>query len=249
MSDKQQDIDLIQKCCSAQSLSELHQLFSKYVENVGFKKYSYQLIKSSNYDSQKPLIISTYAPEWVNHYVEQDYTNIDPVIRKGVMMPMPFQWSQLWRGVEISKKQRRLFSEASDYGVSEGVGIPVLSHGGGKAMISLVSEESSDQTSKIFIENQTRLQLISVYYHHAVLNLCGNTYLNTTFNQDFNLTGRELDLLKWIAEGKTFPDIAGILGISENTVLFHSKNLYKKMGVSSRHEAVVKGLVSRLIQM
>ncbi|NOX62757.1 MAG: response regulator transcription factor [Chloroflexi bacterium] len=51
------------------------------------------------------------------------------------------------------------------------------------------------------------------------------------------LTAREQDVWALIAEGLTTQEIARRLHLSENTVKFHTKNLYGKLGVSNRAEA------------
>jgi CheY-like chemotaxis protein/DNA-binding CsgD family transcriptional regulator len=48
------------------------------------------------------------------------------------------------------------------------------------------------------------------------------------------LTAREAEVLYWIAEGKTNPEIAIILGASLNTVKKHANNLFAKLGVETR---------------
>ncbi|KRA00463.1 LuxR family transcriptional regulator [Mesorhizobium sp. Root157] len=52
------------------------------------------------------------------------------------------------------------------------------------------------------------------------------------------LTTRELELLAVLADGWTNLQIASRTGISENTVKYHLKNLYDKLGVRSRAMAV-----------
>ena len=52
------------------------------------------------------------------------------------------------------------------------------------------------------------------------------------------LTPRELATLNLLADGKANKEIAGALGISERTVKTHLGNLFGKLGVTSRTEAV-----------
>ena len=52
------------------------------------------------------------------------------------------------------------------------------------------------------------------------------------------LTGRELEVLSMIAEGKTSREISDDLYISENTVRNHVRNILDKLGMNSRFEAV-----------
>ena len=52
------------------------------------------------------------------------------------------------------------------------------------------------------------------------------------------LTARERELLSALSEGKTNAQIAEQLEISVNTVKFHLKNLYEKLEVGSRSQAI-----------
>jgi two-component system nitrate/nitrite response regulator NarP len=52
------------------------------------------------------------------------------------------------------------------------------------------------------------------------------------------LTARERELLVALANGWTNLQIASRIGISRNTVKYHLKNLYDKLGVSNRAMAV-----------
>ena len=53
-----------------------------------------------------------------------------------------------------------------------------------------------------------------------------------------DLTGRELEVLSLVGEGKTSREIADDLFISENTVRNHVRNILDKLGMKSRFEAV-----------
>lgn len=54
----------------------------------------------------------------------------------------------------------------------------------------------------------------------------------------WNLGERELEVLQLLAAGQRNRGIAAKLHISENTVKFHLRNLYRKIGASSRTEAM-----------
>ena len=53
------------------------------------------------------------------------------------------------------------------------------------------------------------------------------------------LTRREMEVLGWLREGKTCPEIAMILGLSHRTVEKHISNIYRKTGVSTRAAAIL----------
>jgi DNA-binding CsgD family transcriptional regulator len=62
----------------------------------------------------------------------------------------------------------------------------------------------------------------------------------------WKLGGRELEVLQHLAAGQRNRSIAGALNISENTVKFHVGNIFRKMGVSSRTEAIALATSSGL---
>ena len=63
-----------------------------------------------------------------------------------------------------------------------------------------------------------------------------------------NLTTREKEVLIQLCKGKSYRMIADTLYISEETVRRHIKNIYRKLQVSSKSEAVAKALKEKLVQ-
>ena len=53
-----------------------------------------------------------------------------------------------------------------------------------------------------------------------------------------DLSQREVEVLEKLSRGLTNAEIAAELTVSENTVRFHLKNIYEKLGVTNRTEAV-----------
>ncbi|MEW6127675.1 MAG: response regulator transcription factor [Acidobacteriota bacterium] len=64
---------------------------------------------------------------------------------------------------------------------------------------------------------------------------------------NYELTPHETRLLKLFVEGHNYKTAARELGVSINTINFHVRNVYAKLQVHSRSEAVAKALRDRLI--
>jgi len=64
---------------------------------------------------------------------------------------------------------------------------------------------------------------------------------------DYRLTPQEVELLKLIVNGHHYKTAAQQMGIAVATVSFHLKNIYAKLQVHSKSEAVSKALRERLI--
>jgi DNA-binding NarL/FixJ family response regulator len=74
---------------------------------------------------------------------------------------------------------------------------------------------------------------------------------NREFKPDFSspepllklgLTPRAAEVLVWVAQGKTNPDIGTILGISESTVKKHLLEIFEKLGVETRSAATLRAI-------
>lgn len=55
--------------------------------------------------------------------------------------------------------------------------------------------------------------------------------------QSLGLTPREAEVLLWVAQGKSNPEIATILGAAENTIRVHLSHVFEKLGADNRHAA------------
>jgi DNA-binding NarL/FixJ family response regulator len=64
---------------------------------------------------------------------------------------------------------------------------------------------------------------------------------------DYNLTPHEARLLRLLMEGHNYTTAAAAMGVSFNTIAFHMKNVYQKLHVHSKSEAVAKALRANLI--
>ena len=63
------------------------------------------------------------------------------------------------------------------------------------------------------------------------------------------LTGREVEVLGYVASGMTSKQIGHVLFISENTVKNHVRNILDKLGLHSRNEAVLYAVRENLIEL
>lgn len=63
------------------------------------------------------------------------------------------------------------------------------------------------------------------------------------------LTPRELEILRGIAKGFTYTELAEWLGISRQTVPVHIKNIYRKLAASNRSEAVYEASRRGLLRL
>ncbi|HAD07287.1 MAG TPA: helix-turn-helix transcriptional regulator [Anaerolineaceae bacterium] len=75
-----------------------------------------------------------------------------------------------------------------------------------------------------------------------------NTLLHSSEKPaEAGLTERELEVLRLLAQGNTYNQIAENLVVSLNTVRFHVKGIYSKLGVTKVNQAIAEARRLRLI--
>ena len=79
--------------------------------------------------------------------------------------------------------------------------------------------------------------VISPYLLNLLMDNAGRAEADST-DQNFALTVREKEVLRYLIEGKGNKEIAGALSISPETIKSHIKNIYRKLNVTNRVEAM-----------
>ncbi|MCC6234769.1 MAG: response regulator transcription factor [Verrucomicrobiales bacterium] len=64
----------------------------------------------------------------------------------------------------------------------------------------------------------------------------------TPLEHAFHLTPREAEVLLWVTQGKSNPEIGLILGMAEKTVKVHLGHIFEKMGTDNRNAAAMQAL-------
>ena len=85
------------------------------------------------------------------------------------------------------------------------------------------------------------MQILAPHFHLAYLRATTRANEDQPSDRQPALTAREEEIMRWVAEGKTNWEISIILHVSLNTIKFHLKNVYQKLGgVENRWAAVAQ---------
>jgi len=127
---------------------------------------------------------------------------------------------------------------------AEGLPVRVLvvsAFGDAQSLRSAVEGGADGFALKTDSPEMTLASIRQVAAGHMVFPDAVRRWLTRKPEQDPNaLTGREESVLALMAEGKSNAQIGAALNLSENTVKFHLKNLFSKLGVTNRTEAAAK---------
>lgn len=106
--------------------------------------------------------------------------------------------------------------------------------------LTLLETSKSDETYVEIIINMELLQ--DFIYNMVLLGEKRQLFENP-------LTERELEVLNYIARGKSNEEIAKKLNVSTHTIKVHSHNIYNKLLVEDRMQAVMKAVKNSWINI
>jgi NarL family two-component system response regulator YdfI len=129
--------------------------------------------------------------------------------------------------------------------ISDARSISHLLRSGVRAILSRESDPEA-VLSAIYAAHDG-LVLLSTATAATLAGVYGDQSLEFEAELSEQITSRETDVLRMLAEGLVNKDIAVRLGISEHTVKFHISSILDKLGASTRTEAVTLGIRRGLI--
>ena len=227
----------------SKDIAALRRLMSRTADALDLGKFAYLGFKLNGQGYDVPLAISTYPEEWADHYFEQRYDRIDPVVARAITDVLPFSWSVTDRAADLSRKQVRFLKEAGEFGIVCGFTTPIHDRQGKVATLTFASEGNDADFLRTVEQNRHVIHLMAIYFHAHVR----QGLQNSTYSKRCSLSPREIDCLQWAARGKSSGDISDILTISRRTVIFHLENAKRKLEVASLQQAIVRALLEDII--
>jgi LuxR family transcriptional activator of conjugal transfer of Ti plasmids len=234
--------NFIHNLSTQNNTSEIEYLLGRTLEQYGFPRFAY-LSFAPRGDDDDTLAMTTYPSRWVKQYCANRYDRIDPVIARSIATTLPFAWSTDRSDTKLTKKQKLFFEEASEFGVRHGVTIPIHDRQGKVATLTLAACGSRSAFDARVEQYRHELHLIAIYLHAQLRNVAPAPISPIRPC----LTQRERSCLQWAARGKSALDTAEIISVSRRTVVFHTENAKRKLGVATVQQAVAKGLMYDII--
>lgn len=184
-------------------------------------------------------VTSAYPEAWQQRYSEKRYVEHDPTVAYCQTHTEPLVWSE-----STFQQAMPLLEEASSYGIRFGISVPVHERIATKSMISLARDRPLDDDPREITELLAAAKVLSSCAHFAASRLFSQKLEESPRP---SLTPQEERCLRWVAQGKTAWEIGQIMRISEPTVVFHLKNLMKKLDVINRSQALAVAIRLGLI--
>ncbi|QHM72371.1 helix-turn-helix transcriptional regulator [Mixta intestinalis] len=223
--------------------------FDRKLKQFGNLKYAYMVLNKKN--PADMLVISNYPKEWVDIYKENNYQQIDPVVIASFTRIAPFSWDEsITINTEVNFS--KIFNLSKNYKIANGHTFILHDYYNNLALLSiLMNEEHVNEAEAIVAEQEDKLQMLLIKVHEKIISLYKELENSTTSKKQISkdiFSPRENEILYWASVGKTYQEIALILGIKVSTVKFHIGNVVKKLGVMNAKHAIRMGVELQLIK-
>jgi len=228
-------------CLDVSSENMFHSIIMDFADYLGFEYVLYCYMKGT-YDSDNHVnfVNLTFPPEWLDEYHRKNFLEHDPVrIEMERMLaeesPGSFiYWDRFNR--PVSESEKRVIRRRNEYGFR--YGCSVFDNNESKEFTFLITLGSGTN-----IPDKRTEEIMSTVISHLTVTRKKLNILQLTMS----LSERESDVADWLSKGKTNYEISKILNISESTVKYHVSNIFLKLKVSNRSQAVALIIAARYL--
>ena len=224
--------DFIEKSNKCRNYRELDVVFSGYLARLGIDMFAFSYVHHQN-DIGGHAVLSNYPGDWLDHYVSHNYITFDPIYRIAWEKSGIFDWASISKTHSLSKDEARVMNEARDAGLKAGAAASIhLGYG------NLIGFGFASRDRHSF----GRDHLSQLYAMAGQFQLVYTSLLPNSEGPKVRLSTRQKEALRWISTGKTRADIADIMGITEDTVDDHLRQIFRKLGCNDKVVAVLRAV-------
>ncbi|UEQ05320.1 LuxR C-terminal-related transcriptional regulator [Halomonas profundus] len=196
------------------------------------KAIAAQLCQPQKLPQVRQFINLGYPLEWINLYKREQFQKHDPVVMHGIRSSRIFSWSDSFDSRECNKT---LLDASISHGLDNGFACSFI---------------SPDHSQVTFLSLSKPSRKLDAPLEFAIDSLIPALHFAFSMSPPVTmtkLTAREMEVISWSKEGKTVWEISVILNLSQATIKFHFKNIYKKLEVSNRAQAISVAIAAGLI--
>lgn len=235
---------------------ELCDLFSASIKQLGYSGFDAYSVKPGTVDNKDvpvTMFLCDYNGKLPLDYILSGFLQDDPVIAEIARTSTPFEYLEFLRGVKSNKSAKWQLRVILFNGVRRAWIIP-LSVVDAVRGVTIYMKTKGNEAEQHFAQTRNEIQLMSMTFMEHIVRLSELPVVDNDPMHDAKaivaeISKREKECLSWAAKGKTNWEIGQILDISENTVRYHLKKAFKRLGANSRARAVNRALRIGLIEI
>jgi LuxR family quorum sensing-dependent transcriptional regulator len=226
----QRGLHLVERCVTESDVPALVAEFIAITKDFGFDSVAGGGWIGLSTDRMPRFYFNTWPAAWLAIYLEHQATLEDPAVNEALRRATPFLLSELPKPNGDGDAAMDMAVLGWRYGWVDGLVVPAHGPAGYQGLVSMATFNPLMLTAT----ERSLLWIMSLSIHER----CRTTPGFGSDTPPPRLTPRELQCMRWAAAGKTDWDIGQLLGIAEATAHFHIGRVMRRLGTSSRTNAV-----------
>lgn len=222
----------LKKLAFEKDLQKAYRLVVDFFNYQGFEYCAFAAY--SNFPQRPPnkINLNNYPYELNRLYKRNRYASNDPMLAHCNQSSLPVLWSE-----EVFCEAPELWKELNRQGLRHGWTQAVHDgHGPSYSLFSLARTHRPIDAEEHY--GNLGYAIFASQRLHALASQ--RLTVAEPFPSTVHLSPREIEVLRWSAEGKTASEVGRILCLSERTVNFHVNSCMRKLNVSNKISAVAK---------
>lgn len=177
------------------------------------------------------VLLDSWPTEWAVRYFSRNYIFSDPAIR---LLPEghAFVWSEIEHLTKIGNKGQRVMEEAADFGLRNGITIPLL-----PLENEVIGFSLAGRHLEVSPMEQSMLTMLASYAVGRAIAIRDDAERSRV-----ELNEREIEILRWLSDGHVPHEISARLNISDKGVEWHLRNIRMKLSVKTTTWAVAEAI-------
>lgn len=216
----------------ATSVAALSALIIKHYKQIGYDYLTIWTLPAPGQPPEEGVMLNTRPMAYIERYVAEDQIKIDPAITELRRTIRPYSWSDIKKRTPLSRRELAVIDEAQEFGINDGIIVPIVTLGGSLAIVSPCGEKPD-----LSARARSAVEMIGIFGHQFLKRAIWDKEKD---GAKPHLTRRECEVLQWFVHGKSDDEIGEILHISQSTVTAHYENAKRKLGVTKRTSTIAE---------
>ena len=220
--------DLFLELQTCEEIDSAFSILSRVSLDLGFPYCAFGYGNRVPFCARNIVIKSSYPEPWKSRYREMRYLRTDPIanLESGDLTPA------IWTDA-LFTDAKHLWDEARSAGLAIGISQPCWGTRGQFGVYSL----ARDSTPLAACEIKALRPFLLALGQLSMSCIDRVSDWQSSAATGAKLTQREIEILRWTADGKSAKGISNVLDISVDTVNFHLKNCKRKLNAPSKASA------------
>jgi len=233
------------------SANQMRELLGAITSEMGFHSFALvQHVKDFSRENSKFLAVSNFSQNWIDHFLENRLHTYEPLYAASRPTAVGFRFDDLPSLLKLNGRQKAVRDAGRKAGIIDGFCVPSHIPGEANGSCTFVVKDNRPLPAR----NLPMAQLVGNFAYETARQLLRTGVifvgrplppsgtLRAVRDPAPTLTTRQLECVVLVARGKSDREIAGILGLQEQTVTQHLNDARRRCGVSRRAELPIHAL-------